>query len=150
MSQAVLTGTKTIVIRSWKSCALWFVLTALPAVLVVVNKPELPEEIRILFELFAAFGAQAFISELLGMSFHADGVSFPRRPFPLFPFTLGRRSIRLKHISRIDSIDNCAVRFYLTSTERVDFVVPDGKSKWCVLRYLGKAKAARQPIHKHH
>jgi hypothetical protein len=148
MSQAVLAWSETIVIRSWKSCALWFFATALPAALLLLNKLELTQEGRFLAELFVAFGTQAFISELLGMRAHADAVSFPRRPFPLLPLALWRRNIPLKHISRVDSIDDSAVRLYLTSCERFDFLFPDKESKSRALRYLGKANATLNSVRK--
>jgi hypothetical protein len=144
MSQAVWTGSQAIVVRSWKSCTLWFVFTALPAAIVVFNKPEMTEQNHFLAWLCALFGSQAFVSELLGIRAGGGVISFPRWPLPQLPLAIWRRSIPLEHISRTDSLDARAARFYLTSAERVDVVFPNNESKWRVLASIGKAKAARQ------
>ncbi len=148
MSQVVSAGSQTIVIRSWRSSALWFAVAALPLATAVFNKPEMTNQGRFLIGLFALFGAQAFASELLGTRLETDSVSFPRRLFPYLPLIVWRRRIPLKQISRADSLGDRGVRLYVASAELVDFMLPDSESKWRFLRYLGKAKAARQPIRK--
>lgn len=133
-------------IRFWKVCAFWLIFAIGPILWILfLNEPTeqyVVLDYRVFFGLLALFSAQAFLAEAIGIRAHAQKVSFPRRLFPRLGFpTLWRRRIALKDISRVDSLDERTIRFFLNSTELVDLLFPDSASKRHFLRYVDKELA---------
>lgn len=136
-------------VRSKKICAFWSTFTFMTILGFVISNTYPRQEFAIDYSavsaLLAAFSAQAFLAEAIGLRANRQRVSFPRRLFAHFGFpTLWRRQIALKDISRADSLDERTIRFYLLSTELVDILFPDIRSKRQFLRYIGE-ELARAP-----
>ncbi|MEK4035556.1 hypothetical protein WOC76_05745 [Methylocystis sp. IM3] len=105
---------------------------------------------RVLAGLVALFCGQGFIAEWIGVRCDRDSISFPRRLFPGIGFpTVWRRRISVRKISRMDSVGQRAILFYLSSTERVAFVFPDNRSRHQVIRFLNEAIEARRHARRH-
>ena len=133
-------------VRSWKVCAFWLIFAIGPILwLFFLHEPtdqDVALDYRVFSGLIALFSAQAFLAEAVGIRANAQKVSFPRRLFPHLGFpTLWRRRIALKDISRVDSLDERTIRFFLNSTELVDLLFPDSTSKRHFLRYVDKELA---------
>jgi hypothetical protein len=123
------------VIRSWKSCAFWFLLILAPG-LVLLWRGDNSRELIIGMGLLALFGLQGLVAELLGIRISDAGVSFPRRLSPSLPFFVAwRRRVTPEEISRIDTAERGGLRLSLTSSEIVDVPMPDAHYARDVVRF---------------
>jgi hypothetical protein len=137
-------GSANIVVRSWKSCAFWFVFSAVPASFIALEveseQSQRNLKLSVVLGLVTLFGIQGFLAEMAGMRGDQNGFSFPRRLFPRLGFpVLWRRKIRGNRISRIDTLDPKTLRFYSKSGNRLDLVFANRQKR---LEFLGFARRA--------
>lgn len=134
---------ESVAVRSLLVAGIWFIGLALARLSYFMFQGGEPA--RALPGLAALFCGQGFASELLGFRCDPGGISFPRRVFPGIGFpTFWRRSIPARKISRVDALGERAALLYLTSTERVELVFPDGHGRRVFLRYLSEIMEARR------
>lgn len=112
------------VIRSWRNCGLWLLLSVSP-LLVLLWRGDNSRELLVGMTIFGLFGLQGLVAELLGVRIGDAGVSFPRRLVAALPVSVAwRRTVSPDEISRIDIAEIGGVRLSLTSAEVVDIPVP--------------------------
>jgi len=123
-----------IVVRSWKSCAFWFVFSAIPALFIALELESEQSQrnlgLSVVLGLVTLFGLQGFFAEMAGVRANQNGFSFPRRLFPRLSFpVLWRRKIQGNNVSRIDLLDSNTLEFFLSSSERLELKFADREER---------------------
>jgi hypothetical protein len=136
------------VVRSWKSCAFWFIFSAVPALFIALELESEQSQWNLRLGavpgLVTLFGLQGFLAEMAGVRADQNGFSFPRRLFPRFGFpVLWRRKIRANRISRIDTLDPKTLRFFLNSGNWLDLVFANREQKRSFLGFARRAYLTR-------
>jgi hypothetical protein len=147
MSSSVYFASKSVVARSWKTCAAWLLATLISIGLILSNEIGLRWEPRAVISLVALFCFQAFLAEFIGIRASERGISFPRRLLPRLGFpVLWRRRLAPGDVSRVDSLDERTARLYLDTAERVDLVFMRGEDRRRFVHFVETPRRERSPL----
>jgi hypothetical protein len=132
-------ASKSVVSRSWKTCAAWLMAISISIGLIVFSEIGLRWETRAVISLVALFCFQAFLAEFIGIRASEKEISFPRRMLPRLGFpVLWRRSFAARNLSRVDSLDERTTRLYLKSCDQVDLLFARGEDRRRFVHFLEK------------